>query len=87
MRYIAMLLACLAGCQHVENIESKPQTLFEIETKIQQTQARIEGFELQIRNNDHSDYTYRYLRDEKSNLVYYTRQLELQKNFAKDKNE
>ena len=79
MRSIAILLVCLVGCQHVENIESKPQTLFEIETKIQQTQARIEGFESQIRNNDHSDYTYRYLRAAKSNLVYYTRQFELQK--------
>ena len=84
MRFMAIVLICLAGC---EKIESKPLTLFELETEIQRTQARIEGFELQIRNNDHSDYTYRYLRDEKSNLVYYTRQLELQKNFEEDKDE
>ena len=84
MRFIIIMLLCLVGC---EKIESKPLTLFELETKIQRTQAKIEVLELQIRNNDHSDYTYRYLRDEKSNLVYYTRQLELQKNFAENKSE
>ena len=88
MRFIVVVLVCLAGCEHVEyRTESKPLTLFELETKIQQIQARVEGFELQIKNNDHNGDTYRYLRDEKSNLVYYTRQLELQKNFEEDKDE
>ena len=84
MRFIAIVLICLAGC---EKIESKPLTLFELETKIQQVQSKIEAFELQIKNNHHSNFTYGYLRDEKSNLIYYTRQLELQKNFAENKSE
>ena len=87
MRYIAMLLVCLVGCQHVEKIESKPLTLFELETKIQQTQSKIEVLELQIESDNVNYKTFDNLQKQKSNLVYYTRQLELQKNFTKDKNE
>ena len=84
MRFIVIVLVCLVGC---EKIESKPLSLFELETKIQQTQSKIEVLELQIESDKIYTNTFDDLRQQKSNLVYYTRQLELQKNFEEDKDE